>query len=127
MSIVFSQILVFFWKEMDMASIAEKLTGILEEVFVALDLPRELARVQVSGQGQAAQFQCNGAFQAAKAARANPREIAQKVVDRLGDVSVFSKVEIGGPGFINIDVMDAFIAAHLRETAAVPEAAHVAQ
>ncbi|MCB1783557.1 MAG: arginine--tRNA ligase [Alphaproteobacteria bacterium] len=101
-----------------MASIAEKLTGILEEVFVALDLPRELARVQVSGQGQAAQFQCNGAFQAAKAARANPREIAQKVVDRLGDVSVFSKVEIGGPGFINIDVMDAFIAAHLRETAA---------
>lgn len=102
-----------------MASLTEKLTALMEPAFTALDLPADLARVQVAGAGQAAQFQCNGAFQAAKAAKKNPREIAQNVIDKLGNTdNVFAKIEIGGPGFINLTVTDDTLAAHLAQTSA---------
>jgi len=101
-----------------MTSLAGKLTALLEPAFEALDLSKDLARVQVSGQGQAAQFQCNGAFQAAKAAKKNPREVAQNVIDQMKDAdAVFSNIEIGGPGFINLTVTDAFLAVHLAQSA----------
>jgi len=42
------------------------------------------------------------ALQLAKAAGKNPRDVAQIIVDQLQGVSGISKVEIAGPGFINI-------------------------
>ncbi|MEZ5815427.1 MAG: arginine--tRNA ligase [Alphaproteobacteria bacterium] len=36
----------------------------------------------------------------------------------MSSASIFDRVEIAGPGFINLDVKDEFIAAHLAETAA---------
>ena len=101
-----------------MDSLAAKLTKITEQAFSALDLPPEYARVMVSGQPESAQFQCNGAMPSAKAAKKNPREIAQLVVDQLKTLDkdgIFSDLSVGGPGVINIAVSDAFIAAHLAE------------
>ncbi len=101
-----------------MDSLAAKLTKIMEQAFSALDLPPEYARVMVSGQSEAAQFQCNGAMPSAKAARKNPREIAQLVIDQLKTLDkdgIFSHLSVGGPGFINIAITDALIAAHLAE------------
>ncbi len=46
-------------------------------------------------------FASNLAMQLTKAARRNPREIAQAIVDQLGDDERIAKVEIAGPGFIN--------------------------
>jgi len=42
------------------------------------------------------------ALQLAKPAGMNPREVAQIIANQLSDVADISKVEIAGPGFINI-------------------------
>jgi arginyl-tRNA synthetase len=46
-------------------------------------------------------FATNVAMQAAKAARTNPRALAQKIVASLPANEIVAKTEIAGPGFIN--------------------------
>jgi arginyl-tRNA synthetase len=94
-----------------MISLAAELTAIAQAAFAAEGLPPELGTVQVSDRQDLAQFQCNGALPAAKQAKANPREIAGKIAARLKDNPLFAKVEIAGPGFINLDVTDEALAA----------------
>lgn len=96
-----------------MASIAHRLSEIVGGVFESLSLPKELGVVKVSDRPDLAQFQCNGAMAAAKVAKKNPREIAQTICDALLQNDVFSKVEIAGPGFINLDVTDDYLQIHL--------------
>jgi arginyl-tRNA synthetase len=55
-------------------------------------------------------YQANGAMGAAKAMKANPRELAQQIVDNLQLDEIASKVEIAGPGFINIHLNPAWLA-----------------
>lgn len=47
-------------------------------------------------------FATNVAMTLAKAAKRNPREIAQAFIDALPEDSAVQKVEIAGPGFINV-------------------------
>ena len=49
-------------------------------------------------------FACNIAMMLAKAARKNPRELAQAIVDALPEDGIIEKIDIAGPGFINIFV-----------------------
>ncbi len=100
-----------------MASLAEKLSEITGKAFEGLGLSRDFGLVRVSDRPDLAQFQCNGAMAAAKAAKSNPREVAQKLIDALSGNPAFAKLEIAGPGFININVTDEYIAAHLGEMA----------
>lgn len=98
-----------------MRSLVMHLGALMGEVFEKLDLPTEHARVSVSGEDIDAQFQCNGALACAKPLKRNPREIAQAIVDMLGQTSdIFEDLSIGGPGFINITLKDSFIAEYLR-------------
>lgn len=98
-----------------MTSLTQKLSAITTQAFEALGLPPEAARVQVSGQPELAQFQCNGAMQCAKAAKQNPRDLAQNIIDKLKELGgpIFKELSIGGPGFINITLSDDYIAQHL--------------
>lgn len=100
-----------------MASLAQKLTEIVGAAFAAEGLPAELGLVRVSDRPDLCQFQCNGAMAAAKAAKKNPREIAQALVQALQDHPALARIEIAGPGFINLDVADAFLEAHLKGSA----------
>lgn len=93
-----------------MTALAAELNAIASAAFAAEGLSAKFGQVQVSDRPDLAQFQCNGALAAAKEARANPRQIAQKVVDRLKANPLFAKVEIAGPGFINLDVTDSALA-----------------
>ena len=60
-------------------------------------------------------YQCNDALKIAKKMRMNPREVAAKVVAALGEGTesvqqkVFEKIEIAGPGFLNLTVSPAFL------------------
>ena len=47
-------------------------------------------------------FACNVAMMLAKSARKNPRELAQLIVAALPEEAIIEKVDIAGPGFINI-------------------------
>jgi arginyl-tRNA synthetase len=55
---------------------------------------------------------------AAKKAGKNPREVAQSIIDALSKNPAFSKMDIAGPGFINLNITDEFLNAHLGVVAA---------
>jgi hypothetical protein len=57
-----------------------------------------------------ADFQCNGAMAAAKAAKRNPREIAGAVANALRDSQLVASAEVAGPGFINVRLSAACLA-----------------
>ena len=89
--------------------------------FAAEGLGENLGQVSRSDRPDLCQFQCNGALAAAKIAKANPREIAGRIAARLKQDPRFAKVEIAGPGFINLDLSDAALAALPAPPAAAAE------
>lgn len=98
-----------------MISLAKYLSGIVGKAFAGQGLSGALGVVRVSDRPDLAQFQCNGAMAAAKQAGKNPREVAQGVVDALKGDAIFEKLEIAGPGFININLKKEFISKYLSE------------
>lgn len=90
--------------------------------FAGLGLPAELGRVTVSDRPDLADFQCNGALAAAKAARRNPREIAAAVAAALAGRPAIVSAEVAGPGFINLKVSDGALTARAAALAADPRA-----
>jgi len=101
-----------------MTSLSAALTAAVGDAFAAEGLSRAFGQVQVSDRPDLAPFQCNGALAAAKAAKVSPRAIAEKIAARLKANPIFARVEIAGPGFLNLDVTDAMLAARLDEMAA---------
>jgi arginyl-tRNA synthetase len=83
------------------------------DAFASLGLDRAFGEVVVSQRPELAQFQCNGALPAAKLAGKKPRELAQLVIDTLPESDTFAELSIAGPGFINITLTDAALAAYL--------------
>ncbi|MGB0449438.1 MAG: arginine--tRNA ligase [Porticoccaceae bacterium] len=67
----------------------------------------------LSGKPQFGDYQANGAMGAAKRLKTNPRELAQKILDNLDLDGIADKLEIAGPGFINIYLSDKFLATAL--------------
>ena len=86
--------------------------------FAAEGLPAEYGRVVPSDRPELADFQCNGALAAAKAAKANPREIAGRVAERLRADPRLAFVDTAGPGFINLRTSDAALGERAEAIAA---------
>ena len=94
--------------------------------FAAEGVDPALARVTPSDRPDLADFQSNGALAAAKALKANPRELAGKVAARLEGDARLASVEVAGPGFINLKVADGALAARAAEVAGDGERAGAA-
>ena len=58
-------------------------------------------------------YQCNDALKFAKKAKTNPREVGAKVAEALKGNDVFEKVEIAGPGFLNLTVSGGWLNSQL--------------
>ena len=89
-----------------MPSILDILDAACRDAFTAMGYPAQIAGVQESTRGDAP-FQCNGAMGAAGIAKKrgeklNPRDIAAAAIDALKSHPLIEKMDIGGPGFINI-------------------------
>lgn len=89
-----------------MSSLLQNYNAIFQSAFETLGFTPSLGAVRESDRPDLAPFQCNGAMGAAgemkkRGEKANPREIAQKIVDVVKDHSSIDRIEIGGPGFIN--------------------------
>lgn len=87
--------------------IKELLTGVIQQAAAkaAADGVLELQTVpaivlEIPPQKEFGDYATNFAMQAAKAARMNPRAVAQAIVERI-DALWIDKMEIAGPGFIN--------------------------
>ena len=78
--------------------------------FAAEGVDAALARVTASDRPDLADFQSNGALAAAKALKANPRDLASRVAERLTADPRLESVEVAGPGFINLKVAGAALA-----------------
>lgn len=97
-----------------MASLTKILSDLAAQAFAAEGLDPAHGHVTTSDRPDLAQFQCNGALAAAKAAKANPRAVAEKIVARLKADPRLGRIEIAGPGFINISLTDTALATHLE-------------
>lgn len=62
-------------------------------------------------------YQANGVMGAAKKLKTNPRELATKVVAQLDLEGIASKIELAGPGFINIHLDENWLAEQLNKVA----------
>jgi len=82
----------------------------VQAAMAAVGAPDAPATVQPTSKPEFGDFQANGVMAAAKEMRVNPRELAQKVVGALDLSGIADRVEIAGPGFINIFLSAEFIA-----------------
>jgi arginyl-tRNA synthetase len=101
-------------------TLTETLSDLVGSGFAAEGLDASFGAVKRADRPDLAQFQCNGSLAAAKAAKLNPRAVAEKVAARLQADARLAKVEIAGPGFINLTLTDSWLAANLREAADDP-------
>lgn len=102
-----------------MPSILDTFDAACRDAFVAMGFPAQIAGVQESTRGDAP-FQCNGAMGAAGIAKKrgeklNPRDIAEQAIKRLQSHPMIEKMDIGGPGFINIYPSQAAISQRAAE------------
>ena len=65
-------------------------------------------------------YQCNDALKIAKRLHANPREIGAKVAAALAGEATFEKVEVAGPGFLNLTVSSGWLGSQLAALDARP-------
>jgi len=69
--------------------------------------------VSISSRANFGDYQANGVMGAAKKLKTNPRELAAKVVDNLDLDGIAEKIELAGPGFINIHLSQTWLANQL--------------
>ncbi len=98
-----------------MSGLLKRLSAKLGDAFAAEGLEASLGVARVSDRPDLAQFQCNGAMAAAKIAKTNPRAIAEKIKARIESDPLFAKVELAGPGFINLTLTDQVLSDHASE------------
>jgi arginyl-tRNA synthetase len=94
-----------------MTSLAKALSAAAGAAFDAMGLEARFGEVRRSDKPELADFQCNGAMAAAKAAGRNPREIAGEIAAALKAHPMVLSAEVAGPGFINLRVSDAALSA----------------
>ncbi|ACT58742.1 arginine--tRNA ligase [Hirschia baltica] len=98
-----------------MTDIANILSGAVGDIFEGLGLDRKLGQVRRADRPDLADFQCNGAMAAAKAAKRNPREIAGEVAPKIEALELVESVDVAGPGFLNITVSAAALEGRTTE------------
>ena len=93
----------------------------LAAALAAAGVPDAQPLLQPASRPEFGDYQANGVMSAAKQLKMNPRELAQKVIDKLDLTGIASKVDIAGPGFINITLDPAFLASRLDHVLEQPK------
>ena len=87
-----------------MTDLATQLADACVAAFEAEGLDARWGAVKQSDRPELADFQCNGCMGAAKQAGMNPRELAGKIAPRIAEYAIVARVDVAGPGFLNIVV-----------------------
>ncbi|MFI0788372.1 arginine--tRNA ligase [Streptomyces lydicus] len=103
-----------------MASVPSLAASVQQRVADALSaaLPEAGAADPLLRRSDRADFQANGMLALAKKLKGNPRELAAKVVDAIGQDGLLQEIEVSGPGFLNITIADRAITETLAARAA---------
>ena len=103
------------------ALLNQRFSSAMTALGIPEDCPPMLA---LSGKPEFGDFQVNGAMGAAKRMKLNPRDLASQIIERVDLKGIAKKLEIAGPGFINVHMNNEFLAESLlknRHEKVVPE------
>ncbi|WP_077288168.1 arginine--tRNA ligase [Cognaticolwellia aestuarii] len=96
-------------------NISNILSEKVSAAMVAAGLPEGTnPAISLSNRANFGDYQANGVMGAAKKLKTNPRELATKVVEALDLSGIAEKVELAGPGFINIHLDKNWLATQLN-------------
>lgn len=88
----------------------------VSQAMIAAGAPADCEpQVRQSAKVQFGDYQANGMMAVAKKLGMAPRQLAEQVLTHLELNGIASKVEIAGPGFINIFLDPAFLAQHVQQ------------
>ncbi|EDM4065074.1 arginine--tRNA ligase [Salmonella enterica subsp. houtenae serovar Houten] len=91
----------------------------VSQAMIAAGAPADCEpQVRQSAKVQFGDYQANGMMAVAKKLGMAPRQLAEQVLTHLDLSSIASKVEIAGPGFINIFLEPAFLAEQVQQALA---------
>ncbi|KJU84411.1 arginyl-tRNA synthetase [Candidatus Magnetobacterium bavaricum] len=105
-------------EDMTTLTLIGQLTMLFSNAFGALGFDAKFGQVVTSDRPDLGQFQCNGALSVAKVYKKNPRDVAQIIIEALEKKEIFSSLSVAGAGFININLSDDFLTAHIRQMSA---------
>jgi len=91
------------------------LSALMGEAFAKCGYDAAYGQVSSSDRPELCQFQCNGAFRAAKLAKKAPLAVAGEVAEILAQSEIIAKAEAVKPGFVNFDLTDEYLAKRCME------------
>ncbi len=103
-----------------MGGVRDELTGALRRALEACGFEPERAGVVASADARFGDYQSNAAMVLAKEQKANPRELATRVLGKLDLSGLAAPAEIAGAGFINFRVDTGFLASQVSAMARDP-------
>ncbi len=97
-------------------NIKQLLSEKTQAAMIAVGLPADTnTAVTQSTKAGFGDYQINGAMAAAKLLKTNPRDLAQQLMAQLDIADVAEKVEVAGPGFINVTLKAEWLAAQTQQ------------
>ncbi|OUS24180.1 arginine--tRNA ligase [Gammaproteobacteria bacterium 45_16_T64] len=95
-------------------SIRQILSSRVQDAMINAGIPEDCSpAIAESNKPQFGDYQANGAMGAAKRMKTNPRALAEEVLKHLDLTDVADKVEIAGPGFLNIHLKNEWLGSQL--------------
>ncbi len=82
--------------------IKSQLTKIIEKALLNANIEAKDIVISDATKPAFGDYQYNGVMKLAKQLKKNPREIATQIIEHIDTTDVINKVEVAGPGFINI-------------------------
>ncbi len=82
--------------------IKSQLTKIIEQALLDANIEAKNIVISDATKPEFGDYQFNGVMRLAKILKKNPREISNTVIEHIDTTDMIAKVEVAGPGFINI-------------------------
>lgn len=98
-----------------MKKILDLITDEVTAAFTACGYDSKYGKVTLSNRPDLCEYQCNGAMAAAKEYKRAPFLIADEIAEKLNENTMFSMVESVKPGFLNLKIDCAFLAAYVAK------------
>lgn len=97
-----------------MKKILDLIAAEMKAAFSECGYDESYAKVTLSNRPDLCEYQCNGSMAAAKVYKKKPIDIAESVVEKVKDSSMFSEISAVMPGFINIRLKPEFLADYMN-------------
>jgi arginyl-tRNA synthetase len=95
--------------------IDEALDALADTAVIPADLDRKNVTIEPPRDPSHGDLSTNAAMVLSKAAGMKPRDLAEKIVEKLSALNDVNSAEIAGPGFINLRVSDAILIDELQQ------------